>query len=290
MGNVNSEGVDGRPAGAPAGRPLRIGELAALAGLTPRAVRFYHAAGLLAEPVRSPAGYRLYDGVALAQAIRIRRLRELGLAIDQVRELLTATPPGDLGAALDALRAELASRAEALRRACEAIDQVQDQVQDRQRAALGHGEGAAAWERLLAAVRAGHAAVRIGDLDVRLEAIAASSPTLAGLGGRLEELQQDPGWQRVRDRLAALRDAPADDAQVDAVAVELARVLPAELLPDELADPAAVVVLLGARFSPAQLRCLHQAREHARTSAPQPQRPPGPAGPTSSDPHQQQEH
>jgi hypothetical protein len=58
---------------------------------------------------------------------------------------------------------------------------------------------------------------------------------------------------------------PGDDAAVDVVAAELARMLPAELLPDELADPAAVVLLLGARFSPAQLRCLHQARQHVRT-------------------------
>lgn len=281
--------MDDRKPAAAAGRLLRIGELAALAGLTPRAVRFYHACGLLAEPVRSPAGYRLYDGMALAQAIRIRRLRELGLTVDQVRELLTATPPGDLQAALDALRAELASRAEALRRACQAIDQVQERIRDQQRAASGQGEGqgegAAAWQRLLATVRAGHAAGRSGDVDARLEAIVASSPALATLGDRLEQLQHDPAWQRVSQRLAALQDAPADDAAVDGVAAELARMLPAELLPDELADPAAVVLLLGARFSPAQLRCLHQARHHARGRLP-PQ-PPTPGGPTGSDPHQE---
>ena len=58
---------------------MRIGEIAALIGVTPRAVRHYHHLGLLPEPVRRSNGYREYgirDAVLLA---RIRRLTELGL-------------------------------------------------------------------------------------------------------------------------------------------------------------------------------------------------------------------
>ena len=60
------------------GRLLRIGELARLAGVTPRAVRFYETQGLLPAPHRSEAGYRLYSPHDLVRVIRVRRLRELG--------------------------------------------------------------------------------------------------------------------------------------------------------------------------------------------------------------------
>jgi DNA-binding transcriptional MerR regulator len=58
---------------------MRIGELADLIGISTRAIRHYHQAGLLPEPARKANGYREYslrDAVALA---RIRRLTELGV-------------------------------------------------------------------------------------------------------------------------------------------------------------------------------------------------------------------
>jgi len=56
----------------------QIGQLAALAATTARAIRLYEAAGLLPEPARSAGGYRLYGPADLATLIRIRRLRGLG--------------------------------------------------------------------------------------------------------------------------------------------------------------------------------------------------------------------
>ncbi|MCP2262297.1 DNA-binding transcriptional regulator, MerR family [Streptoalloteichus tenebrarius] len=87
---------------------LTIGELAKRAGTTVRAVRHYHAQGLLAEPPRDHSGYRRYGAAALVRLIRIRRLRDLGLPLERVRELLDG--PGSLDEALDALDAELAAR------------------------------------------------------------------------------------------------------------------------------------------------------------------------------------
>ena len=58
----------------------RIGELAALSGVTRRALRLYEARGLLGEPERTESGYRLYGVTELVRAIRIRRLRTLGLS------------------------------------------------------------------------------------------------------------------------------------------------------------------------------------------------------------------
>ncbi|RAY11515.1 MerR family transcriptional regulator [Actinomadura craniellae] len=69
---------------------LTIGELASYAGVTVRAVRHYHAKGLLPEPERDPSGYRRYDAGAVIELIKIRTLAEAGVPLARVRELLRA--------------------------------------------------------------------------------------------------------------------------------------------------------------------------------------------------------
>ncbi|MGI5216457.1 MerR family transcriptional regulator [Nocardia sp. CA-290969] len=69
---------------------LTIGELASYAGVTVRAVRHYHAKGLLPEPERDHSGYRRYDAGALIELIKIRTLAEAGVPLLRVRELLAA--------------------------------------------------------------------------------------------------------------------------------------------------------------------------------------------------------
>ena len=69
---------------------LTIGQLAAYAGVTVRAVRHYHAKGLLPEPERDHSGYRRYDAAAVVELIRIRTLADAGVPLSRVRELLAA--------------------------------------------------------------------------------------------------------------------------------------------------------------------------------------------------------
>ncbi len=69
---------------------LTIGQLATHAGVTVRAVRHYHARGLLPEPVRDSSGYRRYDAAAVVELIRIRTLAEAGVPLSRVQELLAA--------------------------------------------------------------------------------------------------------------------------------------------------------------------------------------------------------
>ncbi|SCL70871.1 DNA-binding transcriptional regulator, MerR family [Micromonospora citrea] len=69
---------------------LTIGELASYAGVTVRAVRHYHAKGLLPEPERDHSGYRRYDAGAVVQLIKIRTLAEAGVPLARVGELLRA--------------------------------------------------------------------------------------------------------------------------------------------------------------------------------------------------------
>ena len=69
---------------------LTIGQLAAYAGTTIRAVRHYHQVGLLPEPERNVSGYRTYGADAVIQLIRIRTLADAGVPLSRVQQLLDA--------------------------------------------------------------------------------------------------------------------------------------------------------------------------------------------------------
>jgi len=92
---------------------LTISQLAAYAGVTVRAVRHYHATGLLPEPERDHSGYRRYDAEAVVALIRIRTLADAGVPLARVQELLEADEAEFAAAVEDIdrrLRAEIAER------------------------------------------------------------------------------------------------------------------------------------------------------------------------------------
>lgn len=92
---------------------LTIGQLASYAGVSARAVRFYHQKGLLPEPERDVSGYRRYDAAAVVELIRIRTLAQAGVPLSRVRQLLAADPD-EFAAAVEEidqrLRAEIRER------------------------------------------------------------------------------------------------------------------------------------------------------------------------------------
>jgi DNA-binding transcriptional MerR regulator len=67
-----------------------IGEAARQSGSTPPTIRFYESIGLLAAPARSAAGRRSYGTEEVARLVFIRRARDFGLGIPEVRALLSA--------------------------------------------------------------------------------------------------------------------------------------------------------------------------------------------------------
>jgi DNA-binding transcriptional MerR regulator len=69
---------------------LTIGQLAAHAGLTVRAVRHYHQIGLLPEPERDASGYRRYGAMAVVALIKIRTLANAGVPLSQIGQMLEA--------------------------------------------------------------------------------------------------------------------------------------------------------------------------------------------------------
>lgn len=91
---------------------LVIGELAARTGTTPEAIRYYERVGVLSPPERHGAGrYRRYGPSDVERLGFVRRARELGFSLDEVRELLgLADQPQRSCAEVDQLaRAHLAA-------------------------------------------------------------------------------------------------------------------------------------------------------------------------------------
>jgi MerR family transcriptional regulator, repressor of the yfmOP operon len=76
--------------GAEPQAPLRIGDVAKLAGVTPRTIRYYEEIGLLPAPdSREPGAHRTYapsDVERLNELIRLRNL--LGVSLDGLKDLI----------------------------------------------------------------------------------------------------------------------------------------------------------------------------------------------------------
>jgi len=65
-----------------------IGELAKLAGISVDTLRFYEKNGLIVPKGRSEAGYRIYDQNSVEQVKFILNAKQLGLSLDEIKELL----------------------------------------------------------------------------------------------------------------------------------------------------------------------------------------------------------
>ncbi|THD77131.1 MAG: MerR family transcriptional regulator [Phenylobacterium sp.] len=72
----------------PRPRGLSIGELAAASGVNLETVRYYERIGLMPAPARTEGGHRAYEPEHRARLEFIRRGRELGFPIDDIRALL----------------------------------------------------------------------------------------------------------------------------------------------------------------------------------------------------------
>ena len=67
---------------------LTIGRLSWLAEVGVDTVRFYERSGLLEAQERTQSGYRLYSRNSLARIQFIRRAREIGYDLDQIKQIL----------------------------------------------------------------------------------------------------------------------------------------------------------------------------------------------------------
>ena len=92
-----------------AGR-LTIGRTARLTGLPPKTIRFYEAEGLIGAPGRTDSGYRLYGEAHVERLRLIRRARQLGLGLAEVRVLLDQAYAADCSLFAEQLQATLATK------------------------------------------------------------------------------------------------------------------------------------------------------------------------------------
>ena len=67
---------------------MSIGALAKATSTKVETVRWYEQVGLLPAPTRTSGNYRAYDAAHLGRLSFIRRARDLGFSLDQVRALL----------------------------------------------------------------------------------------------------------------------------------------------------------------------------------------------------------
>ncbi|MEK4031783.1 helix-turn-helix domain-containing protein [Methylocystis sp. IM2] len=99
---------------------LTIGKLATAAGVNLETVRYYERIGLMPKPARTNSGHRAYEEAHVRRLAFIRRARELGFGIEDIRALLALAAPAGGSCAevqaiaqahLDEVRAKLADLA-----------------------------------------------------------------------------------------------------------------------------------------------------------------------------------
>jgi len=167
---------------------VRIGEVARLAGVSPKAVRRYEALGLIA-PRRLANGYRTFDEQDVLVVRELRLLRELGIPAERGRPFLECLASGAASADdCPSSMAEYRTAIEELSVRIEDLAARRDRLVDRLRAAAYRGSGATpsgGWQGP-AATRGGSVEGLVGRRMPALELIATTGDRvgLAGMGGR----------------------------------------------------------------------------------------------------------
>jgi Cu(I)-responsive transcriptional regulator len=67
---------------------MNIGQAAKASGLSAKMIRYYESIGLAPQPGRRASGYRAYSADEVQRLSFIRRARDLGFSLQQVRNLL----------------------------------------------------------------------------------------------------------------------------------------------------------------------------------------------------------
>ena len=255
---------------------MRIGEIAALIGVTPRAVRHYHHLGLLPEPVRRSNGYRAYDIRDAVLLARIRRLTELGLGLDEVRDVLADDEGRELVDVLQELDEDLARQEAVVRERRERLAELLTEARD------GRLTAEAPLSPQLTALLAGLGEPPDSPMAVKDREILALLDTVTPEADRVRLLETLRGMAEHAGEMYALLDALADKEPDDPGVTRAAAAL-AALLPDDLAatfsdrPDGGLTDAIFADLAPAQSAAVRRAidlAKHRQKAPPHRQEPP----------------
>ncbi|GAQ50457.1 MerR family transcriptional regulator [Streptomyces acidiscabies] len=197
-------------------RRVKIGDAAAFAGTTPRAIRHYHAIGLLPEPERGSDDRRRYGYDDMVRLLWIRKMADAGVSLDDIRAGFQGTT-GGIEQSLSRLEESLAAKAAAI---------------EAQRAAVHRLREAGSPLGLLSPLVSGRLhdlppqALRPADLDTLLVTERIFGPLgAAAQADRFTTLATHPDLRAEEDRLteaaAALDDTVSpDDPRIEDLAAQ----------------------------------------------------------------------
>jgi DNA-binding transcriptional MerR regulator len=200
-------------------RQVKIGDAAAFAGITPRAIRHYHEIGLLPEPERGGDGRRRYGYDDMTRLLWIRKMADAGISLDDMRVAFgeARNEALDIESVLIRLEETLAAQEAAIKRRRAAVQRLR---------AVGSPLGLLSE---LVTDRLSHlppGALRPSDLDALLVTERIFGPLGAAIqAGTFIVLATHPDLRAEEDRLeaaeAALDDGvEPDDPRVEELAVQ----------------------------------------------------------------------
>ncbi|MFG3111275.1 MerR family transcriptional regulator [Streptomyces tendae] len=264
-------------------RRVKIGDAAAFAGTTPRAIRHYHAIGLLPEPERGADDRRRYGYDDMIRLLWIRKMADVGIALEDIRT--TFEPGTDIEQSLARLEESLAAQAAVI---------------ERQRAAVRNWRESGDPRGLLSPLVTGRVrhlppnSLRRSDLDTLLVTerifgplgaalqadrfiVLATHPELRAEDDRLTEAEtalddsvdpDDPRVEEIAEQWCAHElavESAIEEAGLDDTLDELAVDQPDQTTDPEDGEPVmSALQAIGKMpydFSPARLRCMERAAE-----------------------------
>lgn len=117
---------------------LTIGTVAKRAGVAIDTIRYYEREGLLPEPLRRASGYRSYNESAIKRLRFIRRAKDLGFTLEEIRDLLALST--DRRGGVRAVRKRAEQRLQSIDARIAELMRIRHGLQQLIKACPGHGD------------------------------------------------------------------------------------------------------------------------------------------------------
>ncbi|HET8764117.1 MAG TPA: heavy metal-responsive transcriptional regulator [Rhodanobacter sp.] len=120
------------------GSSLTIGSVARRVGVAIDTIRYYEREGLMPAPQRRASGYRSYGEAAVVQLRFIRRAKELGFTLEEIRDLLALSADRQRG--VKAVKQRAQQRLATITRRIAELTRVRDALAELVASCPGHGK------------------------------------------------------------------------------------------------------------------------------------------------------